>query len=523
MSRLPRIIVPLVAVLLAASALSLVLPGVGAQRAAPGAGPRYVRWDASGADDGSSWADAYTDLADALSAAVPGSEIWVATGVYTPGALRAASFVLPEGVSLYGGFSGTETGRDQRDWEAHPTVLSGDIGGDDLVDARGVVTVAAHIVGDNAYHVVSTTGVTETAVLDGFIITGGQATGASAQNADRGGGTYNFMGGPTVANVTFAGNVARLGGGMLTVGANGMALSNVTFSGNAATDTGGADPATGGGLANQSCTHVTLEGVTFVGNSATAPADRVSRGGGMANLNSPNVTLIDVAFLGNSVSGSGASHSGGLFIYQSNHVALTGAIFRENACIAPEWGFGAGLVVDQSQAVTVTNALIYANAAYAAAGVLLSDAATALVNVTVAGNTGSLGPAITLFGGTVAMTNGIVWGHSNPAGAIDNQGYVSVSHSIVEAGCPVLGGGASYCVETLNSDPRFVDAARGDLHLGEDSPAIDAGDNAAVTVTTDLDGNRRIVDGDGDEITTVDMGGYEWMPTYRVYLPLALR
>ena len=62
MSRLPRIIVPLVAVLLAASALSLVLPGVGAQRAAPGAGPRYVRWDASGADDGSSWADAYTGL-----------------------------------------------------------------------------------------------------------------------------------------------------------------------------------------------------------------------------------------------------------------------------------------------------------------------------------------------------------------------------------------------------------------------------------------------------------------------------
>jgi len=46
------------------------------------------------------------------------------------------------------------------------------------------------------------------------------------------------------------------------------------------------------------------------------------------------------------------------------------------------------------------------------------------------------------------------------------------------------------------------------------SPCIDTGSNDAVPedVTTDLDGNPRIVDGDGDSVATVDMGAYEYQP-----------
>jgi len=59
------------------------------------------------------------------------------------------------------------------------------------------------------------------------------------------------------------------------------------------------------------------------------------------------------------------------------------------------------------------------------------------------------------------------------------------------------------------------------LHLQTASPAIDTGDNAAVPVgvTTDLDGNLRFIDGDGDRIAVVDIGAYEWqLYKYKFYL-----
>ena len=54
---------------------------------------------------------------------------------YVDLATRTASFQLKNGVALYGGFAGGETARNQRDWAAHPTVLSGDLKGDDGPDS----------------------------------------------------------------------------------------------------------------------------------------------------------------------------------------------------------------------------------------------------------------------------------------------------------------------------------------------------------------------------------------------------
>lgn len=62
----------------------------------------YVKSNASGANNGTSWADAYTNLQSALSIVSSGDEIWVAAGTYS-------SITLKNGVSVYGGFAGTET------------------------------------------------------------------------------------------------------------------------------------------------------------------------------------------------------------------------------------------------------------------------------------------------------------------------------------------------------------------------------------------------------------------------------
>ena len=193
--------------LLVGLALALWFLPLGSARADPGV--LYAAPTAQGSGDCSSWANACT-LQTALTTAISGDEIWVKMGVHYPGAAgnRTATFTLKNDVALYGGFAGTETARDQRDWQANITILSGDIDRNDLTDPYGVVTDTANITGTNAYHVTTGGGVTETAVLDGFFITAGQADDGS------GGGMLNDHSSPTLVNVTFTANSAECGGGM---------------------------------------------------------------------------------------------------------------------------------------------------------------------------------------------------------------------------------------------------------------------------------------------------------------------
>ena len=136
-------------------------------------GIMYVNTNATGTNDGTSWVNAFTDLQDALAILQNDSKIWVAQGRYTPDALiRVNPFVINKAnVKLYGGFNGTETTLNQRDFRANITILSGDIAGDDVNGTN---------LADNSYHVlyISSNG----ANVDGFTISDGVANG-SATNA----------------------------------------------------------------------------------------------------------------------------------------------------------------------------------------------------------------------------------------------------------------------------------------------------------------------------------------------------
>ncbi len=264
------------------------------------AGIIYVDAGAGGANNGSSWADAYNYLQDALTTASAGSEIWVAQGTYQPDVntahpdgndSRYETFQLKNGVAIYGGFP---TGGGSRDPNTYTTILSGDIN-------------VPNDNNDNSYHVVTGLGIDSTAVLDGFTITAGDANGGSTNR--HGGGMYNSSGSPTVINCIFSGNSsANYGGGMYNYGYPN--IINCTFRGN--------DAYNGGGMFNYIYCSPTLTNCTFSGNSATYC------GGGIHTHEFSSPTLNYCTFSGNS-----AYHGGGIYDYNSSPT-VTNCTFNSN-------------------------------------------------------------------------------------------------------------------------------------------------------------------------------------------------
>jgi len=303
----------------------------------------YVHRAASGAATGLSWTDAYPNLQTALDAARPGDEIWVAAGVYTPTnvADRWATFNLKSDVSLYGGFAGTESYRDQRDWTAHVTVLSGDVDGNDATDANGVVTHWSGVTGNNVFHVVTADAVAGDVVLDGFTITGGYADAGGYEF--NGGGLANISSSPILRNLTFSGNRASRQGGGLANTAGSPTLINVTFSRNRVVyqwSYGGGMSSSGGAP--------TLLNVAFYANEADM---NNGKGGGMS-VESGSAALVNAIFSGNS-----AEHGGGMYTNQSN-VTLINTTLTGNAA-SPLYGEGGGVYISGS--AVLVNSILWGN------------------------------------------------------------------------------------------------------------------------------------------------------------------
>ncbi|QRM88141.1 T9SS type A sorting domain-containing protein [Lacinutrix sp. WUR7] len=137
----------------------------------------YVNHAATGADDGTTWSDAFAHLEDALAIATGNDQVWVAQGTYIPTTTNAdprkATFTVLNGTKLYGGFNTSETTVSQRDVTNNVTILSGDLLGDD----NDVITDDEATRQDNAYHVLSMKGAIANVIVDGFTISSGNANG----------------------------------------------------------------------------------------------------------------------------------------------------------------------------------------------------------------------------------------------------------------------------------------------------------------------------------------------------------
>jgi Right handed beta helix region len=295
---------------------------------------RYVNVGlAGGLDNGSSWADAYRSadgVARALAASVAGDEIWVAAGTYKPTltTTRTLYHDLRSGVGVYGGFAGAETARDQRDVDANPTLLSGDLAGNDPT------------VTDNSFHVVNGNAADATAVLDGFTITRGNATGAAASDRDRGGGLiFLNASNATVRNCLIVGNNAVFGGGGTYIRSSSPTFVDCEWGSN----TGGSF---GGAIDMFTNCSPTFTRCLFALNSAT-------RAGGVEVFGNCQPVFTNTIFRANA---AGTSGGGALFVASTSTVTLRHCTIVSNSST----GSGSA-ILSNSSTTRLFNSIVYFN------------------------------------------------------------------------------------------------------------------------------------------------------------------
>jgi hypothetical protein len=287
---------------------------------------------------GATWNDAMPDLQCALLESEAGAEVWVGPGIYRPtsGPDRTATFAIGDGIGVYGGFAGTESSRAERMAQTPRPVLSGDIGLDDRVDAGGVLTDPAGLVGGNALHVVTISSTLTSTVLEELIVTAGQASGADQTGGEAepapcgngcGGGLYVAGGAPRLNGLRVVGNqAAALGGGIYAEQSSTVLISatlQANFAGN-----GGGGYWRGGAP--------TLANSLVAGNLAAA------EGGGLYGLNS-SMRLVNVT-----VGGNRAGARGGGLLFDGGGSTAANLVVGDNTAPSEAQAGGSGVAVRTS-------------------------------------------------------------------------------------------------------------------------------------------------------------------------------
>lgn len=473
----------------------------------------------AGDQSGNSWENAIPELADVLKWARENQnsgiwtvgnplKIWVAEGTYKPlynaadgqftqNGDRDNAFVMVKNVQIYGGFSGIEDSLDERDWQNHPSVLSGNIGNENSSY-------------DNTYHIVIAAGSLQQARMDGFTLTEGRGDGSifggpvvNGYEINEGGGAintrstsflfqnlivdnnlgywggqiYNYQGSPRFENMEITNGWAFWGGGMHSRGSSPI-LKNVYFANNYG-------DLAGGGMYNVEFGSPTLENVTFFANTTGADG----QGGGLYSYIKVNLKMNNVAFIDNY-----AGYAGGGIGFVADginqDVTFQNCLFAGNTTN----GHGGGIMFFDAQQGGITfkveNSTFYDNKAATGAplGIWYDQEANGI---------------------PVEFNNSIVWNNTTSISGSANPTFVINNSLLQNEECPPN----VECNNVIfNTEPLFTDAENGDFSLTENSPAVNAGNNSLFTGlnenTLDLAGNSRVYGYNQGGI--IDMGAYEF-------------
>jgi hypothetical protein len=510
---------------------------------------------ATGANNGSSWPDAFQGrlgLQAALGAAsaVEGEvEIWVARGTYAPALPNSnqdISFVLTSGVGIYGGFQGGEVSIEERDFVAHPVILTADLNDNDATQGRWL---------DNVRHVVRAVNADATAVLDGVTVRDGYASGNNWQIDDTGAGMHVTSGSPVIRNCIFRENWAGKGGGIALLGAS-PTIEDCSFFDNTGHDLGaglgsfdGSAPIIrrcrfegnicgfGGGMYSGPWNIISgppggapvISDCDFVGNLGQISG---GSGVGMADVGgTPKISRC--RFIENITVGGG----GGLYLIDSAAI-LTSCDIVGNVAqgdggggVFVSGGFFPGTPAAEQSPHFVNCRFIGNN------GALISGSETgcALTNCTIAhnsfGETFLVWPPLMVFNNSsLRFRNCVIWG--NQPFAFDAEGLATVIFGMGDVTadfcCIQEWDGTRPGIGTMGSDPMYADAAGTDGELGTEdddvrltgpSPCIDAASLALLPHdVSDLDGDGDLLepishDFDGESRVSgcgLDMGAFEF-------------
>jgi hypothetical protein len=451
----------------------------------------FVRADAPPGGDGLSWTTALSNVTDAL--ATPGvREIRVAAGTYTPDADEPrASLEIQCQISLLGGFAGSGPDPDQRDPQAFPTILSGDLLANDNDTPESLQ--------DNSYTILSL--YTADALIDGFTI-------------ERSHGPDPINGGASAINSQSS-----------TLRLSHCTVQDCTYDGDIGTMTA---------LWSDS-SDLTVEGCTFARNRVQA---HYYAAGAAITFYSGDLAVSDSVFEDNAAHSAQHSYGGAIACGQAGSALFVNCLFARNAAIAVDAdrsGYaGAGALYASADDLLVANCRFAQNQSLAGelAGVATVGAAElhgpspnvggcVFVNNVARGYTTNAGALIiaagqeanlansTIVGNRVVSSGGddgpggvltstppmnvnrvdntILWGNSDSSGHSFAAQITCASGNLQVPYCCIEGWDESVPgVHTFDADPLFDSSD--DLRLMPGSPCIDAGRRSALRRdTADLD------------------------------------
>ncbi len=485
----------------------------------------YVDDDATGANDGSSWTDAFVYLQDALRSArsvlptrggayhggeANDVEIRIAQGTYRPNLSassgdslrvtpeRNAVFTLMDGISLRGGYAGAGApDPNERDFGVYRTILSGDLNGDDAEVQHPYDLPNEPTRSENSYCIAQCRGIYGTPILEGVSLAGATNSALEIRYGDA-----------EIVDCVFSWNAASLGGGAIYHVGEELVLTRCEFLANWASYFGGAvcsddgaavvltdcafidnEAGVGGAVASEN-TDVTMTDCTFEQNAAERQgavhvmggvlaathctfrgsfvpllSKIAGEGGAIGCFDDAEMSLSNCLFEGNSAPRGGAVCAE----YNKETTVLQDCVFRGNS--ADQGGALFGLYYS-----TVANCVFAGNRAQRGGAVDSECAGPEFINCTFVGNRAEDGNAVARYSchglpeKPVRMVNCILWDGGNEIGAAqstDPVRYVNTDITFSD----VFGG--SEGEGNVDVDPCFVDAGYWDPNGTPDDPNDD--------------------------------------------------